>query len=426
VVTSWSDGAIVFTLPTIPIGTYQLAVDTAGNGDSQSVPYAVSPEIQFAWVADSVNNRVLQFQAPLTSGEAASLVIGPTLQGQTPLANPSGVTVDPIHDRLWIADTGNSRVLQMAESNSGIGTLTTVSTVIGQPFSCPSTPGSLPPATASTPGSIPPATASSFCNPAAIAMDNNADLWVADTDDNRVLEFLPPYTQGPSVVIGQSSYTQNQSAHSATGLFHPVGLAFDQQGDLWVADMLNSRVLEYPPPFTNGEAATFVLGQPNLNANGFNQGQETAVPNGLANPTGVAFDMAGDLWIADEYNSRVLEFIPQSQQGAGTFSESPSVVIGESTTYSGDVFSANPCTSSAIATQAGQCMPVGLFFDAANDLWVADTLNNRVLEYTPQFSTGQDASLELGQLGFSQKTPGAGMAGLYFPTGGVWEVFREP
>ena len=49
-------------------------------------------------------------------------------------------------------------------------------------------------------------------------------------------------------------------ATTSTGLDTPNGLAFDSSGNLWVADSSNNRVLEYKAPFTTGEAASLVLG----------------------------------------------------------------------------------------------------------------------------------------------------------------------
>ncbi|HET7344581.1 MAG TPA: hypothetical protein VFJ05_01750 [Nitrososphaeraceae archaeon] len=47
-------------------------------------------------------------------------------------------------------------------------------------------------------------------------------------------------------------------------MYAPEGIALDSGGNLWIADNVNHRVLEYVPPFTNGKAANVVLGQPDL------------------------------------------------------------------------------------------------------------------------------------------------------------------
>lgn len=68
-----------------------------------------------------------------------------------------------------------------------------------------------------------------------------------------VLEYTSPFSTGmsASLVIGQSSFTTGEPAASANGLGEPRGAAFDPSGNLWVADSVNNRVLEYsgaPPP----------------------------------------------------------------------------------------------------------------------------------------------------------------------------------
>lgn len=424
-ITSWTNNAINYALPLASPGPYWMTVQTASNGNSPPVPYQITPSIQHIWVADSWNNRVLRFPVPTKPDEGADLVIGPTLQ--VPLVHPRGVTPDPFHDRLWIVDTGNSRVLEMTETNNVIGLLTTVQAVVGQQFFCPMYP--------------PPPTSTSLCNPTAAALDSHDNLWIADTGNNRVLEFVPPYTQGASVVIGQPNFTSNQWGNATTTtppkttfLDNPTSLAFDLDGNLWVADMINNRVLEFAPPFKTGQAAIFDLGQKgNLSGNAFNLGDTMTDPNGLANPFAVAVDAADDLWVADENNTRVLEFIPTGSPR--TFSQFPNVVIGQHGPSSGDLFNGDPCTDSSITTQGGLCQPQSLFLDGSNDLWVVDTVDNRVLEYVPvnlttsppTFDTGQLASLELGQLGFSEKGSGSGgVATLDLPTGGGWAIFRQP
>ncbi len=70
--------------------------------------------------------------------------------------------------------------------------------------------------------------------------------------------------EAASIVIGQSNFTSNSYSTSQTGIALPMGAAFDSSGNLWVADSHNSRILEFESPFTNGEAASVVLGQTQL------------------------------------------------------------------------------------------------------------------------------------------------------------------
>jgi hypothetical protein len=222
-VTSWSDGRITLMLPTVPTGTYQLAVHTATNGDSAPVaPFTIGPAVQFLWVADTLNNRVVGFIAPITTGES----FGPAFT-QIGLLNPGGVATDPSHDLLWISDTGNNRVLQMStpatlNENPNI-TLGQVSSCTASgptaPATGPTFSGPIPPATSSTfSGPIPPATSSTFCAPTGIAVDTQGNLWVADTGNNRVSRIHPSLYPG-SVACHRPGVTHTKQMYNVGDWF---------------------------------------------------------------------------------------------------------------------------------------------------------------------------------------------------------------
>jgi hypothetical protein len=88
-----------------------------------------------------------------------------------------------------------------------------------------------------------------------------------------------------------------------SGFNSPRGLGFDGSGNLWVADLNNNRVLMFTPPFSNGMNANLVLGQPDFISSFANTAE-----NGFSGPYALAFDSLGDLWVPDNLNHRVLEF----------------------------------------------------------------------------------------------------------------------
>lgn len=73
------------------------------------------------------------------------------------------------------------------------------------------------------------------------------------------------------------------SAVSQTGFEGPEQMAFDSSGKLFVSDPFASRALEYSPPFSNGMAASLVLGQPD-----FTSSTPAAGTSGMNFPAGVA------------------------------------------------------------------------------------------------------------------------------------------
>src|ERR1019366_5749086 len=91
--------------------------------------------------------------------------------------------------------------------------------------------------------------------------------------------------QSANVVLGQPDFVSNGAATTANGMSIPDGTAVDHAGNLYVADALNQRILIFKPPFTNGMAASVAIGQPYFLTNGPNLTQ-----NGLSDAFGLAID----------------------------------------------------------------------------------------------------------------------------------------
>jgi hypothetical protein len=71
-------------------------------------------------------------------------------------------------------------------------------------------------------------------------------------------------------------------------------------------DYGNNRVLEYAPPFANHMAASRVFGQPDFKSYLPNNGGVSA--SSLSEPFALALDYPGNLYVADSVNHRVLEY----------------------------------------------------------------------------------------------------------------------
>jgi sugar lactone lactonase YvrE len=166
-------------------------------------------------------------------------------------------------------------------------------------------------------------------DPLGVLADARGDLLVADTLNNRVLEYDGALTGGSyplaaSGVYGQggsfSSATPNLNGLNAASLQGPSGLAVDPSGDLWIADQDNSRVLELPHAVSGGvlagSTATWVLGQRGSFAAGdANNGGADAGSLDYANA--IVFDAAGNAFVSDSGNSRLLEYLqPYALTGA--------------------------------------------------------------------------------------------------------------
>jgi len=321
----------------------------------------------------------LGFQA---AGQLASVVVGqPNFVSSTQAAttnhlfHPFGVAFDHSGD-LWVADEANHRV---SEFKPPIVDGESASLEIGAPsyssnFFAVSGNG----------------VATQF-TPVRISFDSGGDLWVSDTNSNRILEFKPPFSNGmnASLELGQQAgaqeFTSNLSFAGPNGMSFPVDMKFDSSGDLWVSDRGHNRVLEFKPPFADGMDASIAVGQPDLASV-----SPPASPSqtGLLGPNGIAFDQGGNLWVADQNDNRVLKFAAASLTANGARAE---LEIGQpvgSTEFTAWV---------GATSSSGLSSPLSLAFDPSSDLWVSDRANNRILEFTPPFSNGMNASVVVGQ-----------------------------
>jgi hypothetical protein len=89
-----------------------------------------------------------------------------------------------------------------------------------------------------------------------------------------------------------------------------LGVAFDSEGNLWTSS--NNRVLEFRPPFSTGMQPSLEIGQPDFTSTAWVGGL-----GGLNAPGHPAFDSAGNLWIPDSGNNRVLEFASSHPTSGG-------------------------------------------------------------------------------------------------------------
>jgi len=341
------------------IGQPDFTTHTAGaNATTQRAPSATTVDrAGDLWVADTFNNRVLEYVPALGTGMAASVVLGQaSLTSSGPAGGPAGlsavssVRVGP-SGSVWVADSGNNRVLEFVPPfSSGMS----ASLVLGQ---------------SSFNGTSSGTSASALFEPTDLSFSPTGDLFVSDHENSRIVEFAPPFSIGmnATVALGQPDLQSGAGATSATGLSHPFGVAFNATGALFVGDESNNRVVAYRPPFTTGEAASLVVGQAALTTSA-----EGTNSTALHGPLGVAVDSRDNLWVADVMNSRTLEFVPPFVNGMAA-----TVVLGQPS-----FTSATPAV-----TRAGEAGPFGVATDASDNLWVADEVGNRVLEYVPtQFS----------------------------------------
>ncbi|MGA9722394.1 MAG: hypothetical protein WBQ86_08070, partial [Candidatus Binatus sp.] len=354
------------------------------------------------YVTDFGNNRILGYKdvATLMNGGAADLVIGQSSFSSNlctngggvnanSLCQPQGVAVDA-SGNLYVADTADSRVLEYNSPFAGCSSFPCVGGSANRVFG---QGGSFFSGECNRGGG---AGTNTLCGPMGVALDSNGNLYVADQGNNRVLEYNTPLTNTTAdKVFGQAgsftSNTANNGGISANSLFGPEGVAVDVNGNLYVADSNNSRVLEYNTPLTTDTTADTVFGQFGSFASNGCQG---ASSRNLCDPRGVAVDAGGNVYISDYALDRVLGY--HTPLSSGTTAE---IVFGQLGSFSKGGFNDGGLTANSLGN------PSGVALDSSGNLYVADYGNNRVLEYNTPFTTGTTADLVVGQANFSYNSP---------------------
>ncbi|PYV26332.1 MAG: hypothetical protein DMG24_07295 [Acidobacteria bacterium] len=294
------------------LGQPSFTTPTCNNpvlGSSQQlchpVGVAVDESSGLLFVADGDNNRVLIWPsaADFTDGEPASVVlgqpdfsIGRKCTGSTTahtICDPNGLVVDA-SGHLFVSDTDGDRILRFSPpfSNDMAADM-----VIGQRSLSTSICGVGP---------------DILCSPRDVGFDASSNLFVADSDNNRVLVFKAPLTSGEraSLVIGQASFNDKHcnrnGSPAADTLCGPKGLVLDSAGNLYVAEDDNSRVVEFNDPLhaaATDIAARLVFGQPDFTTTACNVGA-----SGLCHPDHVALGRSGQLIVSDSDNNRLLVY----------------------------------------------------------------------------------------------------------------------
>lgn len=210
-----------------------------------------------------------------------------------------------------------------------------------------------------------PATATELCMPSAVAHDPTGRyVYFADTYNQRVRrvdlvtgDLVTVAGGGVDAPLNLPSLVVDGVPATAAALHDPSGVAVDAQGNLFVSDTDYGRVRRIDRQ--TGLITTFAGG--GLNVNFVASVSVPAVAISLRYPSGLAFDAQGNLLIADKGHSRIVRVTPG---GAATVVAG----IGEAG-FSGD---------GGIATAATLDWPQAVATDASGNVFIADTNNDRI------------------------------------------------
>jgi uncharacterized membrane protein/sugar lactone lactonase YvrE len=330
---------------------------------------AIDPATGKVFVSDRMNNRVLRFSSASAAinGSSAEAVFGQA-NFNSGLANRGGsVAANTLNfvdglwmdafGHLWVCDRNNHRILRFNHASSKL-TGANADFVLGQPDFTSNTART---------------TQNGLNWPADVWMDPAGRLWVADVSNQRVLRFDNAATKSNFAnadgVLGQSNFTTSAPGLTQNTFCSHTGIKGDNAGNLYVADLENSRVLVFENAAlkSNGANADRVLGQSNFVSNA----KVTSI-NGFNRNSSLALDHTGRLYVSDIGNNRVLIFNDCHNKSNGANADN---VLGQPDFTSGAINNGEISNSSLYG-------PHWMFFDHANDhLWVADCSNHRVLRY---------------------------------------------
>ena len=219
------------------------------------------------------------------------------------LREPHGVAVDGAGN-LYIADTGNHRIRKVDTS----GVITTIAGS-GGGFN----------------GDGGPAIDAQLYSPHGVAVDGAGNLYIADFRNNRVRKVDSTGTittiagTGPSGYLG--IYGGDGGPAVDAQLYFPSDVALDGAGNLYIADVRNDRIRKVDSTGT----ITTIAGS---GGRGFGGDGGPAVDAQLNQPSGVALDGAGNLYIADTENNRIRVVTPNPLQTGGQNYYFPHLAVG--------------------------------------------------------------------------------------------------
>jgi len=376
---------------------------TDGTGDGEfSNPYGISLDSEgYVYVADKKNHRIQKF----TSGGQFVTKWGTEGSGDGQFRFPTGLTVDA-NGYVYVIDADNYRIQKFSATGTFIIQWGQFGTEDGQfDFKTTSDPAR-----------------------GGITVDGAGNLYVSDSGNSRVQQFT---SEGQFVAkFGIPDY---QSTSDDTLVFYnPVGLAIDKDGNIYVADNADSRIVKFnhgqlsanwggpaknegkfdgPAGIAiNTEGHVYVIDQGNDRIQKFTSdgqfvskwGNEGDGDGQFQTPTGISTDQAGHVYVADTSNHRIQEFTASGEfvrelgtegSGPGELSNPHDVTVD----IHGDVYVTDTDNNriqkftsegvfewGSLGTGDGQLeYPVGIAVDSSGGfVYVADTNNDRIQKFT--------------------------------------------
>ena len=268
------------------------------------------------------------------------------------LNQPYAVAVDSAGN-LYIADNSNNLIRKVNSSG-------TITTVAGD-------------GTAGYNGDNIAATTAELDQPFSVAVDSAANLYIADFQNNLIRKVNASGIITSVAGNGTAGYNGDNITATSAELYNPSSVTVDSAGNLYIADSQNNRIRKVD----TSDNITTVAGNGTA---GYNGDSIAATSAELNNPSAVAVDSAGNLYIADQQGQRIRK--------VGTSGNITTVAGNGTAGYNGD---------NIAATSAQLHLPYGVAVDSAGNLYIADYSNQRIRKVNVATSALAFGSLKLGQ-----------------------------
>jgi hypothetical protein len=229
-----------------------------------------------------------------------------------------------------------------------------------------------------------PATLSSLDHPQDVAVNAQGDVFIADTYNNRVVKVTPQGQVTDVAGDGTAGYSGDGGLGAFAELNEPTGLALDSQGNLYIADSANNviRRVDARTGIITTVAGDYAAGKASDGLGGFSGDGGPATQAQLNDPQGVAVDGAGDLFIADTFNNAIREVTPN-----GIIS-----TVVNSASAGGGIPPAGGESSGVAPAKSKLNTPYDVAVDpSTDDLYIADTSNDHIAEVTGLAQPGDAA-----------------------------------